>query len=372
MFRVKFIIIIAVMVSLFLASCITGKKVTQSSQTIERLADTVKLQSGSLIYSLPRTVFTVRVGLEKTTMIPGPYAAYAGDMIGLKEVVTGRKDHWRVKSIFVDSHQEADPSEYFVIHSTGIISSNVIALKKEGLILDLNPSENHQDESPLFQNEVNVSHFISSDLGSDEYFEVETDTAFRRVKVDSSFIRIPYTVEKKKILSTDELAQKAAKRLMEIRDGKVLILAGEATVYPQSEAPIRELNKMEKEYTELFTGKVFTETYYYNVQIIPEKESPGKPVTLFWLSESEGPLAKSNTAIPVIAEIIPEQKTRDITIIENDPVSQSSSAGKLFYRIPDVASFKVTMQGKTLYNSRKLVCQLGEVMQLPSNYIIGK
>jgi hypothetical protein len=356
-----------------LLSCVAGKKASDNSQAVTKLTDTVRLQNGSLIYALPRTVFTVRVGLERTIMIPGPYSGYAAEMIGVKEAVTVRKEHWSIRSIEVSSHEEADPSEYYVIHSEGINTSNVIALKREGLILDLSPSVNHQDESLIPGKEMNISSYLSPDLGSDEYFQVQTDTAFRRVRVDSSFIRIPYTIEKKKVLSTDQLAEKAAKRLMELRDGKVMLLSGETTVYPQNDAVIQELNKLEKEYTELFTGKVFTLTSYYTVQIIPEKENSGKPLTLFRLSESAGPVLSGNTGTPLIAEIVSEQKTKDITIIENDPAGkQSSPAGKIFYRIPDVASFRMIFQGTTLYKSRKLVDQFGEVMQLPGNFIIGK
>ena len=60
--------------------------------------------------------------------------------------------------------------------------------------------------------------------------------------------RVPYIVEKKKKLTIDLLAEKAAKRLMEMRDGKHLILTGEATVFPQSDAAINEINQLEKLY----------------------------------------------------------------------------------------------------------------------------
>ncbi len=40
------------------------------------------------------------------------------------------------------------------------------------------------------------------DLGSDEYFQLQRDTAYKRMNVDSSFVRIPYIVEKKKKITT--------------------------------------------------------------------------------------------------------------------------------------------------------------------------
>ena len=153
--------------------------------------------------------------------------------------------------------------------------------------------------------------------------------------------RIPYIVEKKKKLPIDQLAEKAARRLMEMRDGKHLILTGEANVFPQSEAAINEMNRLEKEYTELFTGKTWRETRTFTYQIIPEKEMAGKPIILFQFSELTGPVSGTvKSGIPVTVELIPEQKTKDLLFINKNrqipPVAPKFD--KLFYRVPDVVN----------------------------------
>jgi hypothetical protein len=213
-----------------------------------------------------------------------------------------------------------------------------------------------------------------SDLGSDEYYQVQRDTAYKRVAVDSSFIRIPYAVEKKKKLTTDQLAEKAAKKVMDIRDGRLLILTGEATVFPQNEAPINEINRLEKAYTELFTGKTFTETRTFSYQIDPSKNMGGKPVTLFQFSELTGPVdSKATGGKPVIVELTPEQKTKSITILnkkQSEP--ETPKFDKLYYRVPDVVNMKISLGSEVLFNSRKLIYQFGEVVNLPSNYVIGR
>ena len=143
-------------------------------------------------------------------------------------------------------------------------------------------------------NEAGNIQYHSFDLGSDEYFQLQRDTAYKRMNVDSSFVRIPYIVEKKKKLTIDQLAEKAAKRLMELRDGKHLILTGEATVFPQSDAAINEINRLEKAYTELFTGKTIKDSFTFSYQIIPSKAMVGKPVTLFQFSDLTGPVTGAN------------------------------------------------------------------------------
>jgi hypothetical protein len=368
----RFFILLIIPGSLY--SCLTLKRASRPSSNVSRVSDTIRISNGSLVYALPRTVFTVKVEVERTIMVPGPYAAYAEDLLGLNDVLKVRDERWAIKNLSVSSHEEADPSEYYVIHSTGMFQTNVLTLKKEGVILDINPVNNYPEDKTTGTGELNLNRIDSYDLGSDEYYLVQTDTAFRRVRVDSSFIRIPYIVEKKKKLAPDQLADRAAKRLMELRDGKVMILTGEANVFPQNDAAINEINRMEKEYTELFTGKYITETKIYTYQFIPQKETADKSFTLFMFSENAGPGdSGSDAGKPVLAEVIPEQKTKDITIIDNTgPGTSATGNDKLFYRIPEVTNVRISMNGKTLYSSRRMVYQFGEVMQLPSNYIIGK
>lgn len=352
----------------------TKKKITGPNTVILPLGDTVKLKEGSLVYGLPRTIFTVVVEMERTIEKPGPYARFAGDLLGLSDVIRSENESWSIEGITVNSSEELDPSEFYIIKSTTLFQTNVLALKKEGLILDLNPGLFYKPESQTGTREQDINHFRLSDLGSDEYFQLQRDTAYKRVNVDSTFIRIPYIVENKKKLTIDQLAEKTARRLMEMRDGKHLILTGEANVFPQNEAAINEMNRLEREYVELFTGKTFKETRTFSYQIIPDKGMVGKPVMLFLFSDQTGPVTgNAKSGLPVKVELIPEQKTKGLTMINEQPVDQAESKyDKLFYRVPDVVNLKISQGSEVLFNSRRLVYQLGTVIQLPSNYLIGK
>lgn len=366
--------IIYFLVIILTASCFPGKKISSAGPEVKPLSDTVRIREGSLVYALPMTVFTVKVEVKRTIEIPGPYAKFADDLLGLNNVLTARNERWSISGISIDSHEEADPSEFYVIEATSTFQTNILAMKKEGLILDLNPSSGSGGTEHLKGKELSVNRFVSYDLGSDEYYRVQSDTAFRRVRVDSSFIRIPYIVEKKKLLTEDQLAEKAARRLMDLRDGKVLILTGEANVFPQSRDAIDEINRLEQEYTQLFTGKTFTEYLTFTYQFIPRKEVKSNILTLFNFSLANGPSeSASGNSTPVRAEIVPEQKTKDLTVIAREqPETSAGRNDKLYYRIPDIVSLNISMGKETLYTSRRMVYQLGEIMQLPSNYILGK
>jgi hypothetical protein len=360
-------------VILFLTSCFAGKKITEPNTVILPLSDTVTIREGSIIYGLPRTIFTVYVRMERTIEKPGPYARFANDLLGIDNAIQNESESWTIKSVSVKATEELDPSEFFIIRSNTQFQSNVLALKKEGIILDLNSDIYHKNDNNILDTESEKGWSGSFDLGSDEYFQVQRDTAYKRVAVDSSFIRIPYAVEKKKRLTVEQLAEKAAKRVMDLRDGKLLILTGEATVFPQNDAAINEINRIEKEYTELFTGKIFKETKTYSYQIVPDKKMTGNPVIIFRFSEITGPAdVLTKGGVPVTVEFRPEQKTKSISFINKNQVEAEPIFDKLYYRVPDVVNIKIGMNSEVLYNSRKLIYQFGEVVQLPSNYIIGR
>lgn len=356
----------------FFVSCLTEKKATESTSILP-LSHSVQLDNASLVYGLPRTVFTVIVEMERVIEVPGPYARYAEDLLGLDNVIKQESESWTIDKISIMDHSEIDPSELYVIKSNTDFHTNVLKLKKEGLILDINPDSFSSVENQTRSQTEESDQFLSYDLGSDRYFNLQRDTAYRRLKIDSTFIRIPYIVEKKRKLTIDQLAENAAARLMEMRDGKHLILTGEANVFPQSEAAINEMNRLEKDYTELFTGKIFKESQTISFNIIPEKKMAGNQEILFRFSDLTGNITGTmKGGVPVTIEFIPEEKTKDLTIINKKDIELLvPEFDRLFYRVPDVVNVKIKMGGEILLNSRRLIYQFGEIIQLPSNYVIG-
>ena len=363
----------SIMTIFVIASCSASNKAVSPNPFIVPLSDTVTLTDGSIIYALPRTVFTIKVGMERSIEIPGPYSRYAAEFLGITDAITHESESWTITGITVNTHEELDPSEYYVIKSNSFLRSNALSLRKEGLILDINPRQFFTSERQTIGDGQDVNQFRFADLGSDEYFNLQRDTAYQRVSIDSTFIRVPYIVERRRRLTQEQLAENAARRIIEIRDGKHLILTGETNVFPQSEAAINEINRMEKEYTELFAGKVIKENRSYTVTFIPEPGMERRSITLFQFSELTGPVtAQASGGVAITAELIPEQKTRALTIVNNNKRPGGVTFDKLFYRAPDIVNLRISMGREVLFNSRKMVYQFGETIQLPANFIIAK
>ncbi len=363
------------LLALVFVSCLTSKPLSSPSISVRHLGDTVGITEGSLVYALPMTLFEITAEFERTIEKPGPYARYALDMLGLRNVITSETESWTITGLKIRSFEEIDPSEFYIIESNALINLNAVELRNSGLILDINPSAFNDDRSITIGEDGTLRQLEFTDLGADEYYVSQNDTAFRLVKLDTTFIQIPYLVERKRVLPVDQLAEKAAGTLLELREGKHYILTGEANVFPQNAAALNEMNRLESEYTALFAGKTLKDRKTARYTFIPTKESAGTPLILFRFSDITGPSDDSSkTGTPVTIELTPARKTKDITFVVKPQLSdeQNEAYDKLFYRIPDVVTVSIKKGDVQLFNTRKLVYQFGEVVQLPANYILGK
>lgn len=358
-------------------SCVPKKNLSQPVTKVYAMSDTTGVTDGSLLYALPMTVFSVTFEFRHTVEKPGPYAKYSAEMLGIKDVITRERETWEISRIMVKSSEELDPSEFYIIEASSIVQTNALALKKAGLILDINPSVYDNVSSNPIDAGLDQVSLRFEDLGADEYFITQSDTAYRVVKLDTAFIKIPYLVERKKQLSLDQLADKAARTLLDLRDGKQRILNGEANIFPQSSAGIDEINRIEKEYMALFTGKTLSENKTLTFPVIPQKEQSGKAIAIFRFSEEAGPSTQSSgPGIPVMITLEPVGKTKDITIVSK-PIPEGNEGeikpfDKLYYRVPDIVTMKISMGTESLFESRKLVYQFGQIVQLPANFILGR
>ena len=102
------------------AECTTGRKTEQSTMKVYPLGDSTRVEDGSLIYTLPMTLFKITFELEREISIPGPYSRYASDMLGLKDAITAQTENWSVRAVTMNSTEEIDPSEYYVIKSNSL------------------------------------------------------------------------------------------------------------------------------------------------------------------------------------------------------------------------------------------------------------
>ncbi len=273
---------------LMFSGCLPTKNGQRSDVVILPLGGEVKVTEGSVVYSLPLTVFEIDVVAERTVSVPGPYAGFAREMLGLDDIIMSGEEKWTLGNVTLRTVEELDPSQFYVIQGTTLMQTNVLALKRSGLILDITPDVYGSTSFSHSQGGTDYSGLLFPDLGADIYTTMKTDTAYKVVRADTAFIRVPYLVENKKKLTVGEEAAAAAQKLLELREGKHMILTGETNVFPQDGAAINEINRLDREYTALFAGKTWTETKHFRIWFTPRPSMAGQNTVLFNFSSDRG------------------------------------------------------------------------------------
>lgn len=371
--KIAFVITAALMA--ITAGCSSIQKSSSGDIVVLPLGGEVKVTEGSIVYALPQTVLEFDVIAEIMTEIPGPFARYAREMIGLEKVISAENEIWTLTDVRMKTVEELDPGQFYVIQGTTLMQTNLLALKENGLVLDINPDIYARTGYSSLRQGADYRGPLFPDRGAYEYVSTRTDTAYRVVKADTVFIRVPYLVQKKKGMTLEEEAREAAGRLLELREGRHLILTGETNIFPQDGAAINEINRLEREYTALFAGKIWSELKHYRIWLTPDLSMAGKKVTVFRFSESRGVLPAGDTGgSPVQIEMTASGKTRDLKLVVMPVSSQKELAARdrLYYRVPDVAEIRVISGDEILFSARRLVYQFGNTVTLPSNFIIGK
>lgn len=363
------------LVAVLAAGCsVIGGKTTGDIVVLP-LGDEVRVTEGSIVYALPLTMFEIDIIAEKRVEIPGPYARYAQEMTGLDRVITAENESWSLTDVRLNTVEELDPAQFYIIRGTTLMQTNLLALRKSGLILDINPDLYDQAAYSHTQYSTEYAGPLFPDRGAYEYVSTKTDTAYRLVKADTTFIRVPYLVQRKQGMTVEAEAREAADRLLELREGRHMILTGETNIFPQDGAAIDEINRLEREYTALFAGKTWTESKHFRIWVTPDLSMAGEKTTVFTFSENLGVNTSAGGAgEPVQIEINPSGKTRDLKLVVQPASSkvEHSESDRLYYRVPDVAEITVTLGEERLCTARKLVYQFGSTVALPSNFIIGR
>jgi len=281
-------VILLAALTLTIAGCSVFSGKSPGDTVAGPLGNKTTVTDGCLVYALPMTVFELDILAEKRTEVPGPYAGYASELIGLDNVITVQTEKWTLAGVRLSAVEELDPSQFYIIQGTALMQTNMLALRKSGLVLDINPDVYSRTTHSEQHGGPDYAGVLFPDRGAYEYVATKTDTAYRLVKVDTAFIRVPYLVQKKKGMSVAEEAREAADRLLELREGRHMILTGETNVFPQDGAALDEINRLEREYMALFAGKSLTETRHFRIWVTPDPEMAGRKTTIFTFSETAG------------------------------------------------------------------------------------
>jgi len=297
------------------------------------------------IYTLPKTLFVLEVETKCIKETPGQYYQYAERFLGLTNVCQVEKTSYEISSVRLILRPVPDNQNAFVVIN-----------KKTG-----------KSESSV---ELTKDGFLKSINGKTAF----TETTQRTIPGIRSMLPPGYqtmeasimTKEMQQSTSTSKIAELAAAELFNLRDTRINILTQDVDKTPSDgrsyEIVLGELNRIERYYTELFTGKREVKTDKITFEIEPTEDAES---ILFRFSQSKGIIDKSDlSGSPVYIKI---KKVPGLTI-NNQKIKKSKKElpVSIYYRLPGKANVIITDGNKTFLEKQVAVPQFGKVLALPA------
>jgi hypothetical protein len=314
-----------------------------------------------VVYSLPRTGIRVKVKVVKETFIPGPYAAYAEQLLGIKNVKNRPAVNWVIEDVKIDVFSEPDPEQVFKALGAG---AGLVSLSADGCIAGINTSSADIKKTDVFTSSAAKKN-KSGDNGLFQYF---TDSPLYMAGDSTNNYRPIKLPDEQKI-------SKAAQRILESRRLQFEIAAGLIDEFhPDGEAykvSLKELKKVENDYLSLFVGKSTYDKETFGFDYMPK--SDGKSEAIFRVSEENGIVPASDlSGKPVMIDFEIDnqllQKYNSIAKSENPNAGESG----VFYRIPGRSVVKLISEMNVIATARVTIAQFGTVAPVPEDLLYGE
>lgn len=328
-----------------------------------------------IYYALPRSVVAIDVEVTQTVKKPGPYAAYAERYLGLNEVIFSPATSYEISRVSINGYAEPDPNQiYYVALQDEEEQILYMSLTEEGLIASVNRKFDNEDfQSGLsestdygyFGSDATFNYFIDTNL------KEQIDTVIEHVRMDTITVQ-RQTLRRSWVEKGEELrASEVADYILEIREKKFDLISGFQEINYSKEAlayMYSEMDKLESDYLDLFTGITASQTINYRFIHTPEKDRTDIRHTLFRFSQNEGVLPANENAggVPVTIAYQRSHTTDELNrqIRESSEGSRRTVAG-FHYRVPEYANLLIYTGNEKRAETRMQINQFGIVTSLP-------
>jgi hypothetical protein len=301
--------------------------------------------NSGLVYALPLTELSIEVELEKTIQKPGVFYRYSERYLAVTDVITEEKTFYMLKSITIKPRPVPDASKTYFIDPQKKSPLRFISVNPNGLLCGVNVPL----PSKLPENSIPPAKKKSSE-----------ETVDRNV--------LPLGEEYMLVGSVAKLAEGAAKQIYRIRESRLSLLTGDVDHFPADGASfttiLKELDKKEKELTELFIGSTTKEIQKQTLSLQPHEAL--KNEVLFRLSTLKGLVPADDLGgAPYYISVLPANINAPA---EN---KQKSSGEYLNYIIPAPTQVSISDGKNTYFSQQFLMPQFGVVIRMPAEWLKG-
>lgn len=300
-------------------------------------------------YSLPQTGIRVIVEARQKTFVPGPYAMYSEQLLGIRDVKTQPYTLWEMEEVRFETFAEPDPGNTY--KATGGAAA-FLQLTPAGILAGINSN-------------AEIKACLPDHSGSFALTNQAPGLVFHNL-----FDNPTLTGRS----SADQRAIHAASRILKARNTRFEIAAGLLDEFhPDGEAyeeSIEELQRIEEELLALFVGKSVTKNYSFAFDYVPQAPATGE--VIFRFDETRGFLPKSDlSGKPVMIDVERDENlAAKLQAVQGDPMISTDFSG-IFYRQPGLAEIRIMRELTLIASGKAAIAQFGGIAALPRELLDG-
>ena len=320
-----------------------------------------------IIYSLPRTVLVVDLWYTRTDDIPGPYAEFAGELLGDDEVIRTAKVSHTLDDACITAYVEPDPGQLYMVETEEKNEQSVlIEFSSNGLLVG-SGLLGAKEKTALSRTERPTG----GALDMQEIFPAYKKAIMKEV-IDTitrvvTFDTLTYTEKILKRLLIEqterEKAAEASALIHDIGQDQYALLVGyQETAY--SYEAIRymydQLESQRSSYLKLFTGVTRSEKLHARYYIVPDPGAMESPYRIAGFDSQQG-LVGPGAGDDIFLTI----EGSGVSALVGNFLPSTTGPSGYFYRIPENCLVTILFDGSALAQETIVVNQAGVVRNLP-------
>lgn len=305
-------------------------------------AQTVQDNELAIVYYMPQTQLSFVIEYEEEILQRGPFADYAKQYLGATDVITEDVTRFRLIDVKSSTFTTADHGRAYKVLAERGLAAQLLSLTSQGTLYGFNveqPKNNPPAKQPRTKEQPTVSSSV-----------------------------MPLLEEHLVGKSVAQSAQGAAKLIYRLRETRLYILGGEVDHAPADgkamELVLNELDKQERELTELFIGHREVKKHTKTITYTPVKS---EEVELAFFSEKEG--LTTGNGEPIMLNIAARRQMKGSSYAVTDKKAPAPS--QIFYNLPGSATYKVVYLNETLDEKQVPIAQFGVAVPLARDLFTG-
>ncbi|MDA3892042.1 MAG: DUF4831 family protein [Salinivirgaceae bacterium] len=364
---------------------VLAQKEDELNCEVRPVTSKLSVSGNQIFYALPKNTLRIEVEVERVTLFEGPYKEYAAKYLNISEgVIQADDEFYSITSAKFHRLSQADSSKFYAVTCTNLYGFPMLQLNSDGVIIGCNSlaTEGYSTLTcPLLNPVPEADEYIFTDLGIKPFLFEKTQTLYKTVATDTTPTRVSYT-ETKQIETTTEMnAEAAASFIRKLRKRRFKLIYGDKEEVVnigggEVAQMIKELEKLEQRYINLFIGKTVRNSFTYYFDFEPDEQSVAEQQIVGWFSRKKGleidkPDMRKTDFKPLIifSNLIGKVPRSQIQIMDQSQKTPTAIKYGLFYRIPGRIDVTLKYTNRVLARQEWEIAQKGQIVPLPVSYL---